>query len=263
MILIADGDILLFRSCAAVEREAVFGTTHVLYSEFEDARQVLEGMVKELEEQANAEEVVLSLSHKKNWRRNIFKEYKGNRKDTRKPLAYYALEEYAEQHFETLRFTGIEADDIMGIYADREDYAIWSLDKDLKQCPGHHLVDDEIVYITKEEGDRFHLYQALVGDVTDNYGGCPGIGDKMANEFLDAPFKFVQVERELKSGPRKGQTVLEWNKAPTDNLWEGVVSLYEKAGLTEADALVQARVARILRDGEYDFENERVKLWKP
>lgn len=263
MKLIVDGDIVLFRSCAAAEREAVFGRTHVLYSDFEDARHIMEGMLAELEEVANAEEVILALSHKKNWRRNIFKDYKGNRKDTRKPLAYYELEEYAVQHFETLRFTGIEADDIMGIYADRDDYAIWSLDKDLMQCPGHHLIDDEIVYVEVADGDRFHSYQTLVGDPTDNYGGCPGIGDKVANDFLDNPFKWEQVPRVLQSGPRKGEEVLEWKKRPTDNLWEGIVSLYAKAGLGEEDALVQARVARILRDGEYDFDKERVKLWKP
>ena len=37
----------------------------------------------------------------------------------------------------------------------------------------------------------------------------------------------------------------------------------EKQGLTEEDALLQARVARILRDGEYDYNKEEVVLWKP
>lgn len=254
MKLIVDGDILLFRSCAAVEKEAVFDRIHVLYSDFEDAKGVLEDLTHDLEEQANAEEVIFALSDRKNWRRNIFKDYKANRKDMRKPLAYHDLTEYVEQHYPTLKFKGIEADDIMGIYADREGFAIWSLDKDLKQCPGRHLVDDEIVYITKEEGDRFHLYQTLIGDTTDNYPGCPGVGPKGATDFLDTPFKFVLTQQ-------ANRTV--WKKEATDNLWAGVVSHFEKAGLTEQDALIQARVSRILRDGEYDFEKERVKLWTP
>ena len=263
MKLIVDGDILLFRSCAAVEKEAVFDRVHVLYSDFEDAKSVLEDMVHDLEEQANAEEVIFALSDRKNWRRNIFKDYKANRKDARKPLAYHDLAEYVTQHYPTLKFTGIEADDIMGIYANRDGYAIWSLDKDLKQCPGHHLVDDEIIYITEAEGDRFHMYQTLIGDVTDNYGGCPGVGPAGATEFLDGPFEWVQETRVLKSGPNKGQEQTQWKKQPTDNLWAGIVSHFEKAGLTEQDALIQARVARILRDGEYDFEKERVRLWTP
>ena len=254
MKLIVDGDMLLFRATAAVEKEAVFGRLHVLYSDFENARGVLEDMVADLEEQANTEEVIFALSDSANWRRNIFKEYKGNRKDSRKPLAYYDLEDWVKDHYETMSFKGVEADDVMGIYADRPDYAIWSLDKDMMQCPGTHLIDDELVYITREEGDRFHMYQTLIGDTIDNYAGCPGVGPKIANDFLDKPYRVEQVEQ-------KNRTV--WKKRPTESVWEGVVSLFEKVGLTEQDALIQARVARILRDGEYDFEKERVKLWTP
>ena len=82
--------------------------------------------------------------------------------------------------------------------------------------------------------DRFHLYQTLVGDQTDNYKGCPGVG------------------------PVKAETALGAN--PT---WASVVGCYEKAGLTEEDALVQARVARILRHGEYNKMTCEVKLWTP
>ncbi len=263
MKLIVDGDILLFRACAAVEKDVSFGDTHVLYSKFEDAKCVLEDMVHELQEQANTDEVIFSLSDSKNWRRNIFKEYKANRKGSRKPLCYSDLQEYAIQHWESMRFLGIEADDIMGIYADREGYAIWSLDKDLKQCPGHHLVDDEIIYISKQQGDRFHMYQTLVGDPTDNYKGCPGVGDAGAEDFLTQPFEYYEEWSTLKSGPNKGQQRVTWKKKPTNNIWRGIVSHFEKHGLTEADALVQARVARILQDGEYDFEKEEVKLWNP
>ena len=40
-----------------------------------------------------------------------------------------------------------------------------------------------------------------------------------------------------------------------------VVEAYEKAGLTEDDALVTARLARILRAEDYDGVN--IKLWEP
>jgi DNA polymerase-1 len=46
-------------------------------------------------------------------------------------------------------------------------------------------------------------------------------------------------------------------------MWERVVSAYEKAGLSEAEAITQARVARILRASDYDFVNKSVKLWSP
>jgi DNA polymerase I len=36
-----------------------------------------------------------------------------------------------------------------------------------------------------------------------------------------------------------------------------------KEGLTEDDALLQARLARILRADEYDFKAKRPILWEP
>ncbi|WP_422048082.1 hypothetical protein [Shimia sp.] len=263
MKLIVDGDLLLYRAAAASEKETQFGDVWVLWSKFEDAKGILEEMVGQLEEQAQTDHVIFAMSDTHNWRKDILATYKGNRKDTRKPVVYKALEEYARQHWEILQFPSLEADDVMGMYASRDGYAIWTMDKDLKQCVGTHLVDDDYEEITDPDGSEFHLKQALMGDTTDGYGGCPGVGEGTALEFLRDPYKLVHVGRELKSGKNKGEIRYTWQKEPTDNVWEGIVSLYAKQGLTEADALVQARVARILRDGEYDFEKEEVVLWTP
>ena len=45
--------------------------------------------------------------------------------------------------------------------------------------------------------------------------------------------------------------------------WARVVRTFESRGLTEEDALVQARVARILREGDYDFAERQPILWSP
>ena len=45
-------------------------------------------------------------------------------------------------------------------------------------------------------------------------------------------------------------------------MWSIVVDTYEKNGLGEKDALQQARVARILRYGDYDKATGKVKLWQ-
>jgi DNA polymerase-1 len=50
---------------------------------------------------------------------------------------------------------------------------------------------------------------------------------------------------------------------PTDDLWLVVTSNYAKAGKTADDALLMARLARILRNEDYDKENERIILWTP
>ena len=52
-------------------------------------------------------------------------------------------------------------------------------------------------------------------------------------------------------------------QAEQKECWGLIVEAYEKAGLTEEDALVQARVARILRHGEFCTKKEEVNLWNP
>jgi len=248
-----DGDILVFQACAAVEKEIPVGDFRYLGSSFEDARGVFYENLHDLMEQANTEDLLFTFSDKQNWRRNVFPDYKANRRGSRKPLCYQDLVDYVSSKWPTVTLRGLEADDVLGIYGSRREIIIWSIDKDLKQIPGYHLGQDEVIEITKEEGDRFHLYQTLVGDPTDGYAGCPGVGPKGANEFLDSPYEW--------SPPEDGRK--QWRREGTEDTWRGIESLFEKAGLTSSDALVQARVSRILRDGEYDMDKQKVRLWKP
>ena len=45
-------------------------------------------------------------------------------------------------------------------------------------------------------------------------------------------------------------------------MWEAVVKRYEMMKLDKKFALLQARLARIIRANEYNFERER-PLWQP
>ena len=45
--------------------------------------------------------------------------------------------------------------------------------------------------------------------------------------------------------------------------WQHVLKAYAKAGLSEEEALTQARVARICRSNDYDFKTKQVILWSP
>jgi DNA polymerase-1 len=130
----------------------------------------------------------------------------------------------------------LEADDVIGILATKypDEYAIWSADKDLKQIPAKHLTDDGFIDISAEAADLFFYTQVLTGDTADNYKGCPGIGAVKAEALLS-----------------KGEH------------WQTVVAAYEKAGLSEEDALIQARVARILRTTDWNEEKQEVNLWLP
>ena len=94
--------------------------------------------------------------------------------------------------------------------------------------------------ITKEEADYWFMIQSLTGDAVDGYSGCPSIGIKTAEKIL-------------------GDDI----NVPILELWDKVVHTYQKKGYTEAEALQQARCARILRKGEYNRKKGEVKLWQP
>ena len=46
-------------------------------------------------------------------------------------------------------------------------------------------------------------------------------------------------------------------------LWSKVQETYTKKGYTIADAVLNAQLARILRDGDFDFDTGEVSLWTP
>jgi 5'-3' exonuclease len=87
-----------------------------------------------------------------------------------------------------------EADDLLGINQTAcaencVDSIIVTIDKDLLQIPGSHynFVKCEFKEVTEEEGQYFFYKQLMMGDSTDNIGGCPGIGPKKAEKALE-PF---------------------------------------------------------------------------
>jgi DNA polymerase-1 len=145
----------------------------------------------------------------------------------------------------------LEADDVMGILSTHPDLlpgekVIVSVDKDMKTIPGllfNPDKDREPRRIEQHVADYWHLYQALMGDPTDGFPGCPGIGPKRAQKIL-----------------MDGD---DHRHFPVAEMWARVVATFAKRGLNEHYALTQARVARICRHTDYDFEKKEVKLWNP
>jgi DNA polymerase-1 len=161
---------------------------------------------------------------------------------------------YAKEHYQTYQRETLEGDDCLGILATMEHQGqrvICSIDKDFKTIPGYHynFGKDEFFEITPHQADYWHMFQTLTGDATDGYSGCPGVGPKTA-------------EKILKSALEEGTP---WaNREQLNGIyWQHVVKTYEKAGFSEEEALVQARVARICQAVDYDFETKKVILWEP
>lgn len=46
-------------------------------------------------------------------------------------------------------------------------------------------------------------------------------------------------------------------------MWAAVLRAYAKAGLEFNQAILNARLARILRDGDYNYADNAVRLWEP
>ena len=235
-----DGDILSYRTCWAVQTEV----------EWDDGIVTTATNLRELEVQADqtinywrdkleTETAIIAFSDPKGkyFRHKILEDYKGNRKGGKKPLGYKHLVKYLHENYTTMVLPECEADDVLGILATdgTHDDTIISIDKDMMTIPCKYFnMDTEVTEIVTEElADYMHLYQTLVGDSTDNYKGCPGVGPKKAAEILKEP------------------------------KWSNVLTAFTSKGLTESEALVQAQVARILRADDYDFKREEVVLWNP
>lgn len=238
--LALDTDILLYRSTSSAEKEVDWGDdVWSLWSDLKDAKGAFREQVENIGKKLGVSNVVCALSDSgSNYRKTVDPTYKSNRKGTRKPVGYSAMKEWVGTEYNTIMKPGLEGDDCLGLLATRpgNDCIMVSDDKDLKTIPGHlyRPQADEMLTITEDEADRFFLTQVLTGDTTDGYKGVPGIGPKKAEVILG-------------SRPH----------------WGAVEQAYIKAGLTKADALTQARLARILRWSDWDTEKGEVILWKP
>lgn len=214
----------------------------------------LEALVQEI----GAEDALVCLTPAgKCFRYTLLPSYKANRATMRRPAMLRPLQSLVAQRkpFRTLAVWGLEADDVCGISstslqrANLREPVIVSIDKDMQQIPGLNYSPmsaartgtiGEVHEITPYEGERCHFYQTLVGDVVDNYTGCPGLGPKKAGRLLD---ECVET-----------QGCLDWS-------W--IVGAFKRKGLTEEYALTQARVARILQDKDWNPKLKEVKLWQP
>ncbi len=255
-ILLIDGDQYLHRACAAVERDTRWDDeNHVLVSNETEAWEVLEGSIKKLVRHfgtLKAEPIItLSEGAPGGFRRKLIDpSYKMQRKDTRKPLCFFALKDRLKAEFKCVGFEDLEADDVMGILATKPgpyDKIIISRDKDMATIPGKLWDGYKFKVVSEVDADRFHLYQTLVGDTADGYKGCPGIGPVKAEKLLQ---EAINRNAHLSGSIRHC-------------CWETVEKAFTDAGLTAADALTQARLARILRWSDWDSENKRPILWQP
>lgn len=239
--LLIDGDQFLFTACIAVEKEIRWDDqNHVLYSNASEARNNLDGMLGRIFDRFDTKAHILTFTKGVNFRLGVDPTYKNHRAGARKPLCYAQLREDIAGDYKCLSIDTLEADDVMGILATQPasknaKHIIVSQDKDMRTIPGTLWDGKDLLTISKAEADYFHMYQTLIGDTADGYKGCPGLGPVKAAKLLDT----------------------------AEAKWPVVLAAYLKAGLTEADALQQAQLARILRHSDWDPNTRTPIMWEP
>jgi len=239
MKLLIDADYIAYKSCAGAESEIDYGEDLiVVISRFSEAMRNIERDLTRIKDQFPFHSgISLHFSGPENFRKKIFPAYKGHR-NRKKPCGYKRCIEELKERYHVVHKVMLEADDSLGIAATLDgmgDCIIVSPDKDMKQIPGRHYNFTETFEVTPEEGRKWHLLQTVAGDNTDGYTGVPGMGLKKAEALFD----------------NLGYT------------WAAVLEAFTDKGLTEEDALVNARLAKILTSEDYDFKQREPIPWNP
>ena len=213
----------LSRKSDGLPTGAVNGFCTMLYKLLEDSR-------SDASKNKPTHFVVIFDSARKNFRNEIYKDYKANRTETPEDLAPQF--EYIRKSVEAFNVTSTEmlnyeADDLIATYTDKiikkgAKVTIVSGDKDLMQLvkPGVRLYDPmkSRVLGNKEVKEKFGVepskvvdVQALAGDSSDNVPGVPGIGIKTAAELIN---KYKSLETLLEKAHeipqnKRRETILE------------------------------------------------------
>lgn len=190
MLALIDGDIVAHRVAWTTEND------NESIAKFR-ADDMLDGIL--LDTGAIEFTIFLSDRAENNFRYKIYKEYKANRASLPRPRFLETLKEYLVTRWEARIAYGHEADDALGIeqcnrnvgYSkedlfDAQTSCICSIDKDLLQIPGNHynFVKKEFIYVSPDIGLQHFYRQILIGDTSDNIGGCKGIGPVKAERIL-------------------------------------------------------------------------------
>ena len=202
---------------------AVSGFCNMLYKFVEEARNL-----EKIDRPTHL--VVVFDSARKNFRNDIYKDYKANRENTPEDLIpQFDLIRKAVEAFNipSIEMLNYEADDLIATFKEQASkkkikVTIVSSDKDLMQ-----LVDENTFmfdsmkdkFIDKEQvKEKFGVYpdkvidiQSLAGDSSDNVPGVPGIGIKTAAELIN---EYGNLDNLLKNAsnikqPKRRQTLLD------------------------------------------------------
>lgn len=246
---LVDVEVVLWQVCTECTREERVGDDEYTWAlDMADVRATMTTRLENLRREVGAGDLVLCVGAKGNWRKRIDPDYKASRGGKKKPLGYWAAIDWLRGEYDVRQMDWLEADDVIGLLHTGPEFkafgretVVVSNDKDMLMLPGKlydfHQPNPRVVEITPREADTNHLIRALAGDATDGYKGAAGVGEKKAAEWLAA----------VPRGESEAAAALE---------------LFARCGHDAEYALLQCRLARVLRHGEYDEKRKEVRLWE-
>ncbi|HDR9130820.1 TPA: hypothetical protein QDA91_001917 [Burkholderia vietnamiensis] len=247
-VALIDGDEAIYKACVIKVEETDWEAETVTdrFPTFEEARDKYMEIIQEWVEAVDADSYRVCLSPKERglFRRGLYRDYKSGRSE--KPEAYAPLEDWVRARG-AIWYPGLEADDVMG-YLSGAGKVICSNDKDMKTVPGQLYITGKkkLVTITETRADWQWMYQTLMGDSTDGFGGCIGCGPKGAEAVLEGCRNLAEMAHNASLqylAPKKGK--------------------YKDVTQTILDFRRMAALARILRPTDYDNETGDVRYALP
>ena len=256
----------LSRKSDGLPTGAVIGFCNMLFKLLEDSR-------SDDSEQKPTHFAVIFDSARKNFRNEIYKDYKANRSEAPEDLApqfEYIRKAVKAFNLPSIEQINYEADDLLATYAKQivklgAKVTIISSDKDLMQ-----LVSKDIrlfdpmkskVIGKKEVEEKFGVkpeqvvdVQSLAGDSSDNIPGVPGIGIKTAAELIK---KYKNLDNLLNkaeeiSQKKRRETLIENKKSAI--LSRKLVTL--KSDVPVKEKLEEFLIKNVEKDKLYDFLRE-------
>lgn len=267
MALLIDADVEAFKAAATHQEITVWDEdTTSISTDIDGAKRAMWTAIKGYMEIFQTDDVEIILSDDTNFRYEVLPTYKGNRKDKARPVLLPELRQHLRDELGAWSLHNLEGDDALGILSTKEpgEHTIISIDKDMQTIPGmlyNPMAEAKeegtgLIKITVKHALMYHLMQTLTGDTVDGYKGCPGIGPVNARKAMEP----LVYDYTYLTGMKFKDDPAAW----VAFMWEkGVMPLYEKKGLTEDDAIVQATVAHILWNKDYNQETGEITPWHP
>lgn len=207
MIILIDADSLIWSSCYRKKEHPEDDTFNTIEDAIAKFDEVLMSIVNKIEETHEIDKVLTFAGARNNFRKEISKTYKANRKESDRPPILNALNEYVKENYDAIAGDGVETDDVVAAYwktltntFGRNEVMIVSIDKDFKQLPcliyNYHY-NHRCFYDISEYQAKYNFWEQMIaGDAADNVNYCKGYGKaycKKAFKDCKSDFSFIKA----------------------------------------------------------------------